>query len=204
MWKQHEAYKPAFAARQDTSAISEGSSGSDDRTEYDLPRTRSESLSTHASRDSLQVATGAGLTPPDSPQTASTKLPRGYELCPSCIESHGVEHSKQAARDARRLGRRVRGGPLRHTFREKIWGTGGWQDVGELTPMQNRHSSCQNTMTRQSVPYVTRAPVLIVTNAYRARDSIFVKHVGEVLSSTDTRLSQSRRYTPGTCLFIAA
>jgi hypothetical protein len=130
MWKAQEPYKPQFVPLPHGSAISEGSSESDDRTEYDVPRDRSLSLSTNASRDSMQVATGAGPTPPHSPKSTQRAVARGYELCPGCIETHGVDHSKQAAKDARRLGRRHRGGQLRHTFREKIWGPDGWQDVG--------------------------------------------------------------------------
>lgn len=89
-------------------------------------RPRSESTSTRASRDSVQTTVNGAI--------GDRRGSSGYELCPSCIESRGLEHSRAAAMVARhRLppgewARRA--GELRHTFREKVWGSQGWQDVG--------------------------------------------------------------------------
>lgn len=106
-------------------------------------RPRTGSTSTNMSAGSLQVA--AGPTPPDSPILGSVQLPngegsiegRGYELCPGCIEVHGIAHSKAAAKEVingtdggDRGSRRAR--RKRHAFREKIWGPEGWVDVGEF------------------------------------------------------------------------
>lgn len=104
------------------------------------PRSRTASMSTTSSSLSIAVTNGSA----SSPTAASPRLPdgadeigfderqytrRGYELCPGCIETHGIVHAKAAAKGKSRdrHGRRVRG--FRHTFREKIWGNGKWVDV---------------------------------------------------------------------------
>lgn len=152
MWKENEAHKASSAShhRPFDSAASDGSSeteggrasSEDSGTIYGHLRDRRESSSTH---HSLQVATGSGSSPLRT-QAAGARdwsaSPRssGYELCPACIEVHGVVHSKAAAKAAKRAAengnpRSHMGGRLRHTFREKIWGAEGWQDVGGLTPL---------------------------------------------------------------------
>ncbi|WVQ81455.1 hypothetical protein IAT38_003579 [Cryptococcus sp. DSM 104549] len=142
------------------------SSSSGSRTVYDnAARSRSGSISTNASLGSLRALSGSsptsatyhyGLvpTPPHSPTSASTSLAlsiargdplrkTGYELCAGCIEVHGIQHSKAAAKAARHelsgaeLRRRRKAGELRHTFREKIWGPEGWDDVE-----YNENSEC--------------------------------------------------------------
>ncbi|WOO83671.1 ZZ-type zinc finger domain-containing protein [Vanrija pseudolonga] len=105
-------------------------------------RSRSGSMSTNASVHSLAVANGSAVSP-GSPRSIQFDLdgnptparhratPRGYELCPSCIEVHGIAHSKAANRERDANGhRKKRSGQLRHTFREKIWGAEGWMDIG--------------------------------------------------------------------------
>lgn len=58
----------------------------------------------------------------------------GYELCPACIEEHGIAHAKAAAKLAK-LERETGAKPVRrrarHAFREKIWGLEGWTDIGK-------------------------------------------------------------------------
>jgi len=68
----------------------------------------------------------------------------GYELCPSCLESAGVDHaleksldpgsspspsSPERALSAWRRTAPKQKGKLRHAYVEKSWGWGGWQDV---------------------------------------------------------------------------
>lgn len=65
---------------------------------------------------------------------ARERAPRGYELCPACIEVHGIAHAKAASKAAKaeryeESRRRRKQRVLRHTFREKIWGVEGWIDV---------------------------------------------------------------------------
>lgn len=80
--------------------------------------------------------------------SSTTTLHPGYELCPSCVQLKGVNHSllgdgndtspispkisssPQDLAVARRSAPRQMG-QLRHAFAEKIWGTDGWQDLGE-------------------------------------------------------------------------
>lgn len=126
MWKEGEVAKHHVHYNYGISDT--GHSDGSDETAFPVkngesssgPRPRSESTSTHASRDSIQTYDGAGAI-------ATPGSPRGYELCPSCIELHGLEHSKSAIA---RSSKDMRTGP-RHTFREKIWGPQGWQDVGK-------------------------------------------------------------------------
>jgi hypothetical protein len=97
----------------------------------------------------LAVTNGSAVSPssPSSPlaegeyesRDRDRAPPRGYELCPGCIEVHGIAHAKAAAKAAKSErnaegGRRPkkRSRALRHTFREKIWGVEGWIDVGEF------------------------------------------------------------------------
>jgi hypothetical protein len=63
----------------------------------------------------------------------------GYELCPRCIEVHGIEHTRMMGMKADRPGmsdgRNGMGGKLRrfgamdHTYREMIWSATGWRDI---------------------------------------------------------------------------
>lgn len=73
-----------------------------------------------------------------SPHGASSSS-RGFELCASCIESHGHEHSKEFFKrrtetggwDFIGRGEDVLSGG--HAFREIVWSGmrhGGWTDVG--------------------------------------------------------------------------
>lgn len=109
-----------FAARAAST-----SSGSDGQTVHNalLGRADSDAASngSASSPDGLHPVEVEG---PDGFEAA----PRGYELCANCIEAHGIAHSKAAARAARQR----RAGHIRHAFREKIWSTEGWVDVGEL------------------------------------------------------------------------
>lgn len=113
---------------------------------YGTPRPRSISTSTHESHDSVRTATNNRH---HGDLHAPSESGLGYELCPSCIEVRGLEHSRTAAMVARH---RMppgdwarRGGELRHTFREKVWGSHGWQDVGmspSNSPVYCRCASC--------------------------------------------------------------
>ncbi|CAD6573174.1 MAG: hypothetical protein TREMPRED_000738, partial [Tremellales sp. Tagirdzhanova-0007] len=117
-------------------------------TVYDLARSRSGSISTNASSGSFSSVAdnasspigsvyrgGSGPTPPDSPRVVTAdqlrpSLRNGYELCPGCIEFHGIAHAKAAAKSTdARMRRTKMNGELRHAFREKIWGSDGWKDV---------------------------------------------------------------------------
>lgn len=68
----------------------------------------------------------------------------GYELCPNCLESAGVDHALESSlapgsspsptspENALSLWRRTapeRKGQLRHAYFEKSWGLNGWQNV---------------------------------------------------------------------------
>ncbi|WVO22726.1 uncharacterized protein IAS62_004060 [Cryptococcus decagattii] len=175
MWMENAPGKAAFVPPTVPSESSQ-SDGSSDATEFSAratssssgsrtvyntgSRSRSGSISTNASRGSVQALAGSSssptnasyhfgvvFTPPHSPISAPDDLtpslaqrdqPRrktGYELCANCIEIHGIEHTKAAARAAKNelsgaeLRKRKKTGELRHTFKERIWGAGGWDDV---------------------------------------------------------------------------
>lgn len=151
------------ASSEATEFAARGTSSSDSRTVYNTAsRSRSGSISTNASRGSVQALAGSsssptnatyhfdfGFTPPHSPISAfggnTPSLARGdqshrktgYELCAGCIEIHGIRHTKAAARTAKNelrgteRRRREKAGEMRHTFKERIWGPEGWDDVGE-------------------------------------------------------------------------
>lgn len=101
---------------------------------------------TQTSTESDPFGFGLYPTPQDVPSNSHDRLSAndqtssatyGFELCSGCIEQHGVAHANAAshqARDgvAREEGNRSRkGGPWRHTFREQIWDSHNWHDVGE-------------------------------------------------------------------------
>ena len=92
-------------------------------------RGRSASMSTRASREAVS---GRGGDPYESWGSAS-----GFELCASCIESHGISHAKAAVAANRRAradqaANGVRAASeMRHCFREKLWGLEGWTDIGK-------------------------------------------------------------------------
>lgn len=75
----------------------------------------------------------SGPTPPESTlqgpvDALSLRRSTGFELCPACVEVHGVSHAREASRGGMRS---LRGDNWRHAYREKIWGHEGWVDVGQ-------------------------------------------------------------------------
>lgn len=62
----------------------------------------------------------------------------GYELCPACIEVHGIKHTKAMSEmepgelgTRRTVQRNVRKlGALNHTYKELLWGAKGWKEIG--------------------------------------------------------------------------
>lgn len=92
-------------------------------------RGRSASMSTRASREAVSGRGGDAYESGDSAN--------GFELCPSCIEIHGISHAKAAVAANRRAradpaAHGVRAGSeMRHCFREKLWGLEGWTDIGK-------------------------------------------------------------------------
>jgi hypothetical protein len=66
----------------------------------------------------------------------------GYELCPACIEVHGIKHTKAMSEmEPGELGMRrtvqshVRQlGALNHTYKELLWGAKGWKEIGMCPP----------------------------------------------------------------------
>jgi hypothetical protein len=117
MWKENEIAKNGYGSSDTGHSDGSGDTAFPARLgeSSGTPRPRSESTSTNASRMSMQTLHGQ--------QMESTQS-RGYELCPSCIEGHGIEHAKAPRLGPDHWGRR-------HTFREKVWGPQGWQDVGK-------------------------------------------------------------------------
>ncbi|KAJ9117333.1 hypothetical protein QFC20_000481 [Naganishia adeliensis] len=61
----------------------------------------------------------------------------GYELCPACIEVHGIKHTKAMSEmepgelgTRRTVQRNVRKlGALNHTYKELLWGAKGWKEI---------------------------------------------------------------------------
>ncbi|KAK8843444.1 hypothetical protein IAR55_007101 [Kwoniella newhampshirensis] len=187
--------------RAASSGSGPGSSGS--QTVYNLAnaRARSESMSTNASRGSWQVAAdaapsptsatnrnGSGPTPPHSrrasfdgqPDVMTLAQHRGYELCPECIEVHGITHSRAAARAARHelnsleVQRRRDIGELRHTFREKIWGAGVWVDV-EYTD-DSECSICRSALSQNRYKCVTCPKFDLCQTCYHKVEEIHPSH----------------------------
>ncbi|THH30104.1 hypothetical protein EUX98_g4071 [Antrodiella citrinella] len=100
------------------------------------------------------------LSIPNSPNSSGTNdsTSAGYELCASCIEDVGVDHSlhfssasgspqsyyppsPQEASEWRRSAPKNKG-QLRHAFLEKQWGARGWQDVEQDNVKSPKCSAC--------------------------------------------------------------
>jgi len=164
MWKENEL--PTSKAQYGNSET--GHSDGSGETAMIPPqgsRARSESTSTHTSREPLRGVNGKGR------QVG----PVGYELCPGCIEVHGLEHARSSAIPA---GSSRRISESRHTFREKIWGQQGWQDVGKYPPFLDRDVlRVQNTTKILNVPFVMPQSWMIATNAFPVPNSISANHV---------------------------
>lgn len=116
----------------DESEISDFTEYPDDPGDADTydPRPRSKSTNT---RGSIEAVDGGFISPPGSPHIGpdGRAVQTGYELCPACIEEHGIAHAKasKSKRVSTNGSRRVRRAH-RHAFREKIWGLEGWTDIG--------------------------------------------------------------------------
>jgi hypothetical protein len=138
LWKENAPARlpptrPGALSDADESAFSDSTEGpAGSYTEYD-PRPRSRSTATGGS---MEAVSGGLLTPPRSPLAEAADrraIPTGYELCPACIEEHGIAHAKAASRAAkleRAAGTRRSRRLARHAFTEKIWGLEGWTDIG--------------------------------------------------------------------------
>ncbi|KAF8519029.1 hypothetical protein BU17DRAFT_48255 [Hysterangium stoloniferum] len=118
-----------------------------------------------------------GLYPSSSQDTlyvppSESSNPPGYELCSNCIESIGVTHaletstsisshsnsplssSQENLRNVPQLRRNApfNKGHLRHAFREKVWGHGGWKDVAILFTEHDLLSTCSICKTSPETP----------------------------------------------------
>lgn len=153
LWKA-DASKPPFVPSSQLSPSESDASDESDTTEWAQPgqgngqrsgdgdgdgdegqgfRHRSSSMSTRASREAVN---GRGaLLSGGTDEHDDAALGRGYELCPSCIETHGIAHAKAAAKADKTArtqdGTRRRRSEMRHAFREMIWGPEGWSDIGQ-------------------------------------------------------------------------
>lgn len=103
-----------------------------------------------------------------------TGIPPGYELCANCIQSAGVNHALQgnsgsgpestplsvgaappSPEEAQRtLSQWRRSAPkqkghFRHAYVEKVWGPGGWKDVGKCNFEAYRHLQSVNRYIEQ-------------------------------------------------------
>jgi hypothetical protein len=164
MWKENEPSTSKAEYGNSETGHSDGS-GETAMIPPQGSRPRSESTSTHTSREPLRGVNGKGRQ----------IQPVGYELCPGCIEVHGLEHARLSSIPA---GSSRRISESRHTFREKIWGPQGWQDVGKYCPPLNRNMlRLQNTTKTLSVRYVMPQSWMIDTNAFLALNSISANHV---------------------------
>lgn len=80
------------------------------------------------------------------------KSPHGYELCPGCIEFHGIEHTRAMGRglsadasgnrddgNGELVTNRRRLGTMDHTYREMIWSATGWRDISEPPSLAQQH-----------------------------------------------------------------
>jgi len=164
MWKENE---PATLKAQYGNSETGHSDGSGETAMIPPQgsRPRSESTSTHTSREPVQGVNGKGRQ----------MGPVGYELCPGCIEVHGLEHARSSAISA---GSSRRISESRHTFREKIWGPQGWQDVGKYFPPPGRSIlSLQNTTKIPNVLYVMPQFWMTATNASPVPNSTSANHV---------------------------
>lgn len=75
------------------------------------------------------------------PQLPPVEDQRGFELCASCVELHGHEHSREFFKRRTETGAwDFSGGDnagAGHAFREIVWSGiahGGWKDVGQSNP----------------------------------------------------------------------
>jgi hypothetical protein len=164
MWKENEPSTSKAQYGNSETGHSDGS-GETAMIPSQGSRPRSESTSTHTSREPIRGVNGKGR------QVG----PVGYELCPGCIEVHGLEHARSSASPA---GSSRRISESRHTFREKIWGPQGWQDVGKYSPSPDRNLlRLKNTTKILNAPFATPQSWMIATNAFPAPNSISANHV---------------------------
>jgi hypothetical protein len=125
MWKENERSKTHYGISETGHSDGSGETAMIPLGNGNTMRPRSESTSTHTSR-------GSGLA--DNGKERQV-ISEGYELCPGCIEVHGLEHARSSA--SSQPGQSLRISETRHTFREKIWGSHGWQDVGKYPPISD-------------------------------------------------------------------
>lgn len=110
-----ESDETAWAAgRRDGRDGSLGSDGSE--TVYNEPRNRSASLSTHASRSSIGVASLALTRPTPVVQREPC------DLCPGCFQTAGLDHSRRHLDPDTHT---------RHAFEELLKDEAGWIVVGQ-------------------------------------------------------------------------
>ncbi|KAH9975696.1 hypothetical protein BGW80DRAFT_1457279 [Lactifluus volemus] len=92
--------------------------------------------------------------------SSSSSTRAGYELCPTCLEKVGLDHSLGSVgspssptfphtAEERSIARRTaprRKGQLRHAFLEQMWGFNGWQDI-EQDDISHHCSGCQSVLS---------------------------------------------------------
>lgn len=96
-------------------------------------------------RPSLPMLASRHHHAPGTPTPDASNLDaQGFELCPGCIESYGIEHTRSMGEletlmngsgHQQHQGKLRRLGVMNHTYRELIWSATGWQDISELSSL---------------------------------------------------------------------
>ncbi|OCF31344.1 hypothetical protein I317_01200 [Kwoniella heveanensis CBS 569] len=161
-------------------------------------RSRSSSTSTETSRGSLRAAIGAPSSPATTIYKNGNRLRTiassnsinhdrngttihthagGYELCPTCVEVHGIEHTRaQVYKSKASAGRHSQpaDGMRRHTFREKIWAAEGWVDVVYEESMNC--SICRNSLIKNRYKCISCSNFNLCMTCHREVEEIHPAH----------------------------
>ena len=132
--------------------------------------------SVHSIFSSSPTSSSSGKRSNLSSPTSSQTLV-GYELCSGCLESAGIHHAIEAGLsppgaspsvgsispaydDPQRASQWRRAAPkkgqLRHSYKEKVWGHMGWEDVGMSHVVNSVVVSIKSTYTVQDEAKISR------------------------------------------------
>ncbi|WVF65712.1 hypothetical protein IAT40_000443 [Kwoniella sp. CBS 6097] len=165
-------------------------------------RSRSSSTSTETSRGSLRAAIGAPTLPnvpsyedgqriqyPNSMGTTACNQTRGYELCPTCVEMHGIEHTRKYSYTStsgvgRGRSRQHADVVNRHSFREKIWAAEGWVDVVYEERMDC--AICRSALFRNRFKCISCSNFNLCMTCYRKVEEVHPAHAFLALPDQST------------------
>ncbi|KAF9006028.1 hypothetical protein BDQ17DRAFT_1277613 [Cyathus striatus] len=166
------------------------------------------------SLSSLPSLFGSSSQPNLAIHSLSPRSASGFELCPNCIETAGVDHSVQCglspssfgnispsspgdSQQALELRRSApKKGQVRHAYQEKVWGHYGWEDVVHDDAQVSTCSTCSAVTLRKRYKCASCPKMHLCRACYSQVHELHPSHAFLVVPDARTTLRPEPELSP--------